>query len=151
TNPSRECVSVQRGVNVDDAAYRVLRRVDHRPDGRARVTDDYRPFHARRDDRDVKLLDRAVEAAEGAEAFALARHVEHERCSSGINSPQRPDNRPPHRSVEGESRQEDEWRTAIRRTGIEVPCEFAEARRRPCVGRGAHSCPFGMLYRYSVT
>ena len=49
------------------------------------MTDKERVLDAGGCDRNVQLLDRDLEAAEGADALALAGHVERERRAAGIN------------------------------------------------------------------
>src|SRR6185312_17168007 len=88
SQPRRECVVVEYGVDVDDAAYRVLRRIEHCSDRRAGVTDKDRVLDVGGRDRDVQLLDRDLEPTERTDALALAGHVERERRAAGIDRAQ---------------------------------------------------------------
>jgi hypothetical protein len=86
--PRREFAGVEWGVDVDDAAYRELHRIEHRSDRRAGVSDEDRVLDAGGGDRGVQLLDRDLGPTERADALPFAGHVECERRAAGIDRAQ---------------------------------------------------------------
>ena len=94
----------------------------------------------------MELLDRGVETPEGADALALAGRVERKGRASGLDLAERTERGSPHRPVEGETREQDERRSVVARTRIEVARELAEALR----SRSLRRCHVRRSFRHAV-